>query len=99
LRGKILIALGQQEAGGRAMRRVFTSAEQLHSPTVTYPLAYELGQWYESQGQTLQAAQLCHKAHDAVEYMMAAIENEALQSVFRQSETVQLLAQGLARTR
>lgn len=97
LLGKILIALGRREAGGSALRRAFTVAEQMQSPAIIYPVAYELGRWHESQGQISKAVELYRMAHAAVGSMATAVEDEKLQAVLRQTAPVQLLAEGLAR--
>ena len=97
LRGKILIALGQREAGGRALQRAFRLVEQLRSPSLTYPIAYDLGQWFDMIGKERQAAALYGKAKATIEHMMAAVEDPALQASLRQSVPVQTILACAAR--
>ena len=91
LRGKVLLALKQREAGGRALQRAFRLVEHLHSPSLTYPIAYELGQWFEMTGNERQAAALYGKAKATIEHMLAAVEDPAWQAPFRQSGLVQTI--------
>ena len=97
LRGKILIALRQQEAGGRALQRAFRLVEPLHSPSLTYAMAYDLGQWFDMTGNERQAAALYGKAKAAIEHMLATVEDSALQASFRQSRPVQTILACAAR--
>jgi tetratricopeptide (TPR) repeat protein len=97
LRGKILIALRQREAGGRELQRAFRLVEQLRSPSLTYPMAYDLGQWFEMIGKERQAAALYGKAKATIEHMMAAVEDPALQTSLRQSVPVQTILACAAR--
>ena len=98
LQGKILFALGQRAAGGRALQRAFRLVEQVHSPSLTYPIAYELGQWCDRLGNESQAAALYGKAKAAIEHMLTTVENTALQASFRQSGPVQTIVACAART-
>jgi tetratricopeptide (TPR) repeat protein len=91
LQGKILIALGQRQAGGRALQRAFRLVEHLHNPSLTYPIAYELGQWYAMIGKERQAAALYGKAKATIEHMLAAVEDPTLQVAFRESGPVQTI--------
>jgi tetratricopeptide (TPR) repeat protein len=97
LRGKILLALKQREAGGRALHRAFRLAERLHSPSLTYPIAYELAQWYDTIGNERQAAALYGKAKATIEHMLAAVEDPTLQAAFRESGPVQTILACAAR--
>ena len=91
LRGKILIQLGYGRAAGGELQQAFTLAEQLDNPMLCYPIAYDLGQWYESAGQEQQAAMLYGKAKAAIEHITTAVEDQALRSIFLQSALVQAI--------
>jgi hypothetical protein len=65
--------------------------EPLHSPSLTYPMAYDLGQWFDMTGNERQAAALYGKAKAAIEHMLATVEDSALQASFRQSKPVQTI--------
>lgn len=97
LRGKILIALRQQEAGGRELQRAFRLAEQVRSPSLTYAIAYDLGQWLDMVGKERQAATLYGKAKATIEHMLATVEEPALQASFRQYRPVQTILACAAR--
>jgi class 3 adenylate cyclase/DNA-binding winged helix-turn-helix (wHTH) protein/tetratricopeptide (TPR) repeat protein len=97
LRGKILIALRQQEAGGRELQRAFRLVEQLRSPSLTYPIAYDLGQWFDMIGKERQAAAFYGQAKATIEHMLAAVEDPALQASFRQYRSVQAILACAAR--
>jgi adenylate cyclase len=98
LRGRLMLTLGQTQAAGRELEQAFTLAEQLHSPALVYPLAYELGWWHESIGQVEAAANLYIKAKAAVASMSTAVEDDVLRSTLLQSVLVQAIESGLART-
>ncbi len=98
LRGKILAHLGDTEAAGAELQRAFTLAEQLRSPSLSYPLAYDLGQWYEGGGQEREAAVLYGKAKATIDHMAAAVEDQALRSIFLQSAPVQAIYESFTRT-
>jgi tetratricopeptide (TPR) repeat protein len=89
LRGKIVAKLGDSDAAGIELQRAFTLAEQLRSPTIVYPAAYDLGQWYETTGQQEKAAMLYGKAKAAAEHIAATIKDETLSAIFLQSAPVQ----------
>jgi hypothetical protein len=97
LQGKILIALGQREAGGRALWWAFRLVERLQSPDLTYPIAYELGRWFDMSGNERQAAALYGQAKATIEHMLTSVEEPALQASFRQSELVQTIVASAAR--
>ncbi|HEY7494119.1 MAG TPA: tetratricopeptide repeat protein [Candidatus Tectomicrobia bacterium] len=99
LRGKLAARLGDSNTAGAELQRAVTRAEQLQSPSILYPIAYDLGQWYEMTGQEQQAAALYGKAQAAIEHMATAVEDEALRSVFLQSAPVQAVHDSFARTR
>ena len=80
LRGKIITKLGDADAAGVALQRAFTLAEQLQSPSLLYPIAYDLGLWYESTGKERDAAALYGKAKATIAQMATAVEDEALRS-------------------
>jgi hypothetical protein len=97
LQGKILIALRQNEAGGRALQRAFRLAEHSHSPSLTYPTAYELGRWFDMIGNERQAAALYGQAKAAIHHMLASVEDPALQASFQHSGLVQAILSCAAR--
>jgi tetratricopeptide (TPR) repeat protein len=99
LRGKILAHQGDIEAAGAELQRAFSLAEQLHSPSLVYPIAFDLGQWYETVGKEREAMELYGKAKATTEYMATAVEDQALRSIFLQSAPVQAIYERLARTR
>jgi tetratricopeptide (TPR) repeat protein len=98
LQGKILIALGQREAGGRELQWAFRLTEQLHSPSLTYPIAYDLGQWYAMLGKERQAVVFYGKAKATIEHMIATVGDPPLRASFRQSEPVQTILACAAHT-
>jgi tetratricopeptide (TPR) repeat protein len=98
LRGKILLALGQRQAGGRELQRAFRLVEQLRSPSLTYPLAYELGQWFEMTGNERQAMALYGQAKAVIEHMLATIEEPMLRASLAASELVQTILACAARS-
>jgi tetratricopeptide (TPR) repeat protein len=89
LRGKIIAKLEDIETAGTELQRAFTLAEQLQSPSLLYPIAYDLGYWHESTGKEQGAASLYGKAKATIEQMATAVEDEALRSTFLQSALVQ----------
>jgi hypothetical protein len=97
LQGKVLIALGQREAGGRALQRAFRLVERLQSPSLTYPIADALGQWFDMIGNERQGAALYGKAKTLIEHMLTAVEEPVLHASFRQSELVQTILARAAR--
>ena len=98
LRGRILAYLGKAEPAGEDLQRAFALAERLHSPLLLYPIAFDLGRWYEAAGQERQAAELYGKAKATVERMATAMEDEALRSIFLQWAPVQAIYESFART-
>jgi tetratricopeptide (TPR) repeat protein len=99
LRGRILAHLGKAEAAGENLRRAFELAEKLNSPSVTYPIAFDLGQWCEDAGQDQEAARLYGKARDTIDCMVTSIDDQALQSTFLQSALVRTINDSWDRTR
>jgi len=97
LRGKIIAKLGNAEVAGTELQRAFSLAEQLQSPSLLYPIAYDLGHWYESTGKERDAAALYGKAKATIEQMATAVEDEALRSIFLQSALVQEIHERAAR--
>jgi len=97
LRGKILAHVGNTEAAGSDLQRAFALAEKLKSPSITYPIAFDLGQWYEVAGQEREAAELYGRTKATVERMATAIEDEVLRSIFLQSALVRAIYESLAR--
>jgi DNA-binding winged helix-turn-helix (wHTH) protein/class 3 adenylate cyclase/tetratricopeptide (TPR) repeat protein len=97
LRGKMVSKLGDTDTAGAELRRAFTLADQLQSPSLVYPIAYDLGQWYESTGKEREAATLYGKAKATIEQMATAVEDEMLRSTFLQSALVQEIHERAAR--
>jgi predicted ATPase len=98
LRGKILMQVGKTEAAGTDFQRALSLAEQFHSPSLSYPLAYALGQWHEAIGQKREAAQLYAKAKATTAQMASAVGDETLATIFLHSESVQLISESWSRT-
>jgi tetratricopeptide (TPR) repeat protein len=96
-RGKIASKLGDAEAAGAELQRAFALAEQLQSPSLVYPIAYDLGQWYESTGQERQAAALYGTAKTTIERMATAVEDDTLCATFLHSALVQTIHADVAR--
>jgi DNA-binding SARP family transcriptional activator/tetratricopeptide (TPR) repeat protein len=97
LRGRILAHLGNTQAAGEELHKAFALAEKLNSPAITYPIAFELGQWHEAEGQQHEAAELYGKAKAEVERMATAMEDEALRSIFLQWAHIQAIYESHAR--
>ena len=97
LRGKIAAKLGDLDTAGTELQRAFSLAEQLQSPSLFYPIAYDLERWYETTGQEREAAALYGKAKATIEQMATAVEDEALRSTFLQSALVQEIHERAAR--
>jgi tetratricopeptide (TPR) repeat protein len=97
LRGKIIAKLGDADTAGADLQRAFTLADQLQSPSLLYPIAYDLGQWYENTGKERDAAALYSKAKATIEQMVTAVEDEVLRSTFLQSALVQEIHERAAR--
>jgi tetratricopeptide (TPR) repeat protein len=96
-RGKIIAQLGDTATAGLELQRAFSLAEQLQSPSLLYPIAYDLGHWYESTGKERDAAALYSRAKATIEQMATAVEDEALRSTFLQSALVQEIHERAAR--
>jgi hypothetical protein len=96
-RGKIASKLGDAEAAGAELQRAFALAEQLQSPSLVYPIAYDLGQWYESTGKERQAAALYGQAKTTIEHMATAVDDDTLRATFLHSALVQTITAGVAR--
>jgi tetratricopeptide (TPR) repeat protein len=97
LRGKIIAKLGNAEAAGTELQQAFSLAEQLQSPSLLYPIAYDLGYWYETAGKEREAASLYSQAQATIEQMATAVEDEVLRSTFLQSVLVQEIHERAAR--
>lgn len=91
LRGNILLALRQQAGGGQELERAFRHAERLQSPSLIYPVAFDLGQWYEKEGQEQRAVEVYGKAEKAIEQITHSVIEESLRSSFLQSISVQMI--------
>ena len=97
LRGKIVAKLGDAETSGTDLQQAFSLAEQLQSPSLFYPIAYDLGHWYESTGKEREAAALYGTAKATIAQMATAVEDEMLRSTFLQSALVQEIHERAAR--
>jgi hypothetical protein len=97
LRGKIAAKLGDSVSAGTELQHAFSLVEQLQSPSLLYPIAYDLGQWYESAGNERDAAALYSQAKATIDQMAMAVEDEVLRSTFLQSALVQEIHEGAAR--
>jgi tetratricopeptide (TPR) repeat protein len=92
LRGKIAAQLGDAETAGTELQRAFALVDALQSPSLIYPIAYDLGHWYESTGKEREATILYGKAQATIGQMATAIRNDALRSTFLQSALVQAVS-------
>jgi tetratricopeptide (TPR) repeat protein len=97
LRGKITSKLSAAAMAGAELQRAYALAEQLHSPSLIYPMAYDLGQWYESTGKEQEAVVLYSKAKATIERMATAVEDDTLRSTFLHSALVQTINACVAR--
>jgi tetratricopeptide (TPR) repeat protein len=97
LRGKIAAKLGDSVSAGTELQSAFSLAEQLQSPSLIYPIAYDLGHWYETTGKEREAAALYGKAKATIAQMATAVEDDALCSTFLQSALVQEIHERAAR--
>jgi hypothetical protein len=97
LRGKIIAKLGDADTAGTELQRAFSLADQLQSPALLYPIAYDLGQWHETAGQERDAAALYGKAKATIAQMATAVEDEALRSTLLHSAFVQEIHERAAR--
>jgi tetratricopeptide (TPR) repeat protein len=95
--GKIVAKLGDTDTAGTELQRAFSLAEQLQSPSLFYPIAYDLGYWYETTGKEREAAALYSKAKATIAQMAAAVEDDSLRSTFLQSALVQEIHERAAR--
>ncbi|MFN2201107.1 MAG: ATP-binding protein [Caldilineaceae bacterium] len=98
LRGKILMKLGNTEGAGAELKRASSLAESLHDPSLSRPLAFALGQWYESLGRTEDASAQYGKAQRIVEQITSDLDDDELRNTFLLSEPVQSISLALART-
>jgi len=96
LRGKIAAQMGDAEPAGTELQRAFALIDQLQSPSLIYPIAYELGYWYESIGKEREATTLYGKAQATIEQMVTTVEEEALRSTLLQSALVQTINERVA---
>jgi hypothetical protein len=99
LRGQIAAKLRDADTAGTDLQQAFTLAEQLQSPSLIYPIAYDLGQWHESSGKEREAAALYVRAKATIDQMATAVEDEALRSTFLQSALVQEIHEHAGRFR
>ena len=89
--------MGDTETAGTELQRAFALMDQLQSPALIYPIAYDLGHWYETTGQEREAASLYSQAKATIEQMATAVEDEVLRSTFLQSALVQEIHERAAR--
>ena len=89
--------VGDADTAGVELRRAFTLAEQLQSPALLYPIAYDFGHWHDIRGQEREAAVLYGKAKATIAQMAAAVEDGVLRSTFLQSALVQEIHERAAR--
>ena len=85
------------DTAGTELQRACSLAEQLQSPSLIYPIAYDLGHWHESTGKEREAAALYSRAKATTEQMAAAVDDDALRSTFLQSALVQEIHERAAR--
>jgi tetratricopeptide (TPR) repeat protein len=97
LRGKIAAKLGDSVSAGTELQQALSLAKQLQSPSLLYPIAYDLGHWYESIDKKREAAALYGKAKATIEQMATAVEDDALRFAFLQSALVQEIHERAAR--
>ena len=96
-RGKIIAKLGDADAAGTELQRALSLADQLQSPSLLYPIAYDLAYWYETTGKEREAASLYSQAKTTIAQMATAVEEEALHCTFLQSALVQEIHERAAR--
>jgi hypothetical protein len=96
-RGKIVSKLGDAATAGAELQRALALAEQLQSPSLVYPIAYDLGQWYESTGKARQAAALYSQAKTTIERMATAVEDDMLRATFVESALLQTINASVTR--
>ena len=97
LRGKIAAKLGDTAAAGSELQRALSLADQLQRLSLIYPIAYDLGQWYESTGKEREAAAMYGKAQSTIEQMVTAVDDATLRSTFLQAALVQKIHERAAR--
>ncbi|MGD2147975.1 MAG: AAA family ATPase [Anaerolineae bacterium] len=97
LRGRILAHLGKSQAAGADLQRAHALAQQLNSPSLSFPIAYYLGRWFETGGQPARAVELYAAAQATVEQIAGAVENQALRSTFLGLAKVRALREALTR--
>ena len=88
LRGKIVARLGDTDTAGEDLRQAFTVAEQVGSPSLVYPIAYDLGQWYEMTGKEREAASSYARSKTAIERMARTVEDDAMRYALLHSALV-----------
>jgi hypothetical protein len=88
--------MGDAETAGTELQRAFALIDQLQSPSLIDPIAYELGYWYESIGKEREATTLYGKAQATIEQMVTTVEEEALRSTLLQSALVQTINERVA---
>ncbi len=93
LRGKIATKLGDMDAAATDLDGAFAVAEKLGSPSITYPIAHELGIWCEENGREARARELHGRAKEAVERIVSGVDDGTLRSVFLKSRLVQAVNQ------
>jgi hypothetical protein len=74
---------------GCELQRAHTLAKQLGCPALVYPIAFDLGRWFETAGREQEAATLDGTAKAAIERMAAAVDDEGLRAIFLNTVQVQ----------
>ena len=93
LRGKIAMKMGDTDTAGAEFRTAFTLADELRSPSILYPIAYELGHWCETTGKVREARGLYEKAKVTIERMADSVGDEGLRTAFLRSPRVREISE------
>ncbi len=91
LRGKVWPGWAWPRWRGMTASALLRSLNSLTTRLYIYPIAYDLGQWYERAGQEQQAATLYATAKASITHLMTAVEDETLCEAFQRSGLVQAL--------
>ena len=73
----------------RGIRERGSQKKRVGNPSLVYPIAYDLGQWYEMTGKEREAAVSYARAKSAIEHMVTAVEDDAMCSTLLHSALVQ----------
>ena len=99
LRGKIAATLGHADRAGEELRRALAVAEQLASPSLVHPIAFEWGHWCESMGRMRQASSAYTRAQTAIEHMIGDVEDNTLRSTLSRSALATSINEAVERLR